>query len=64
MKIERRGLLRPFATVQLWLIPTVFYSAQKLAGIKHNELEWIWWVLIPFMFSVWFFINWKIKKNS
>lgn len=64
MKIERRGLMRPFATVQLWLIPTVFYLAQKLAGIKHNELEWLWWVLIPFMFSVWFFINWKIKKNS
>jgi hypothetical protein len=64
MKIERKRILSPFATIQIWLIPTVFYSAQKLAGIKHNDLEWIWWVLIPFMFSIWFFINWKIKKNS
>lgn len=64
MKIEKKGHFSPFATVHIWLIPTIFYSAQKLAGMKHNDLEWLWWVLIPFMFSIWFFINWKIRKNS
>ena len=62
MKIEKRGYLSPAGTIQLWVIPTVFYLAQKIAGIKHNDLEWLWWVLIPGMFTLWFFINWKIKK--
>jgi hypothetical protein len=64
MKIEKKGHFSPFETIQLWLIPTVFYSAQKIVGVQHNRLEWIWWVLIPGMFTLWFLINWKIKKNS
>lgn len=64
MKIEKRGFLNPVQTIQLWIIPTVFYSAQKIAGVKHNELEWLWWALIPAMLIVWFFINWKLKRNE
>jgi len=62
MKIEKRGYHSPAATIQLWIIPIVFYLTQKIAGTKHNELEWLWWVLIPGMFTLWFLINWKIKK--
>jgi hypothetical protein len=62
MKIIRRELARPSATVTLWLIPLMSYVLQKLGGMKMNHLEWIWWVGIPAMAILWFFVNWKIKK--
>ena len=62
MKVIKREWARPGATVTLWLIPLMSYVLQKLGGMKMNHLEWIWWVCIPSMMIIWFFVNWKINK--
>lgn len=63
MKINRRDkYMSPFATISLWVIPTMVYSLQKMLGVQFNEYEYIWWVGIPIMFVVWFMINFKITK--
>jgi hypothetical protein len=62
MKIEKREHFSPTGTIHIWIVPTVFYLAQKMAGVQHNHLEWLWWIIIPGMFTLWFFINWKIRR--
>jgi hypothetical protein len=62
MKIIKRELARPSASLTLWIIPLMSYVIQKVGGVKMNDLEWIWWVGIPSMFTLWFFLNWKLKR--
>jgi hypothetical protein len=65
MKIIKRGWMsRPISTLNLWMIPLVFYIIQKYAGVIRPYREWMWWVLIPTLFSVWFVYNFKIIKSK
>jgi hypothetical protein len=48
----------------LWMIPTTAYLTRKLVGGKFNNLEWLWWVVIPSLMVIWFFINFKIEKDG
>lgn len=63
MKITKRFWhSSPKGTINLWLIPTLFYTIQKVAGSQFNGFEWMWWVGILSMTTLWFFINFKLVK--
>lgn len=64
---ERRNNnhINPINTSQLWLIPSIFYGILKLLYYNKEvnlHHEWVWWLIISLMLSLWFIINWKIKK--
>jgi hypothetical protein len=50
------------STVSIWVIPTMTYLLQKMIGVQFNQYEFIWWIIIPTMFVVWFMLNFKITK--
>lgn len=63
MKVVRRNEhLSITSTANLFVMPTMTYIIQKLAGVQHNEYEFIWWIVIPLLFIAWFMLNFKIKK--
>ncbi len=63
MKIVKRNKhISPMSTIPMWLIPTLSYSLQKVAGVKFNEYEYLWGIVIPLMVVLWVLLNWKIKK--
>lgn len=63
MKIVRRNEhVSIRLTSNLFVMPTMIYIIQKLAGVQHNEYEFIWWIVIPSSFIVWFMLNFKINK--
>lgn len=62
MKIQKRKYATIMETTPLFSIPTFTYLFNKLAGFVKPELEWIWWVTITLCLTIWFFINFKIKK--
>ena len=65
MKIIKRGWMSsPISTLNLWMIPLMFYTIQKYAGVIRPDREWMWWVVIPILFSVWFVYNFKIIKSK
>ncbi len=64
MKIKKKFLTDPIASRMLWMIPTTSYTVQELVGGKFNNLEWLWWVTIPSLMVIWFFINFKIEKDG
>jgi hypothetical protein len=61
MRLVKRGLQPPVASITLWLIPTLTYTIGKVGGVEYHR-EWIWWIAIPTMFLLWVLLNWKIKK--
>jgi len=64
MKIKKRILANPMATISLWLIPTLTYVMGKLGGMEYNQYEWVWWVGTPILFSAWFILNYKVVKEN
>jgi hypothetical protein len=64
MKIKKKFLTDPIGSSMLWMIPTTAYLTRKLVGGKFNNLEWLWWVTIPSLMVIWFFINFKIEKDG
>ena len=62
MKIIKRKFGNPLVTMNLWIIPTLAYTIQKVGGVQFNEYEWVWWNGIPSLIILWFFINFKIEK--
>ena len=64
MKIKKRNLANLIGSSVLWMMPTTSYLMQKLVGGKFNNLEWLWWVVIPSLMMIWFFINFKIEKDG
>lgn len=63
MKIVRRNEhVSIRLTSNLFVMPTMIYIIQKLAGVQHNEYEFIWWIVIPSLFILWFMLNFKINK--
>jgi hypothetical protein len=62
MKIIKRQYGNPQYNFTMWLIPTLSYIGLKLSGLLNPSKEWVWWVAIPVMFSIWVMLNWKIKK--
>jgi hypothetical protein len=63
MRLVKRGdYVNPLASITIWLIPTFFYTIQKMLRIIIPEREWMWWVMIPTTFIIWVLLNWKIKK--
>jgi hypothetical protein len=64
MKITKRHWYSsPGLTVSIWLIPTLSYLIQKVGGVEFNQYEWVWWVVIPILIVIWFFINFKLNKS-
>ena len=66
MKMTNRNtFLNPVSTMSLWLIPVLTYTFGKVLGVKYNNHEWFWWIIIPSMLLIWFLINYKIViKNE
>jgi hypothetical protein len=63
MKISKRHCWSsPIPTMNIWFIPTLSYLIQKVAGVQFNQYECVWWIGIPVLVVIWFFINFKIKK--
>ena len=63
MKINKRvGYQSPTGTMTIWLIPTISYLLQKLCGMNFNQYEYVWWIVIPVLFIVWFTLNFKLTK--
>lgn len=63
MKITTTKWGRPLHTINLWLIPTLAYIWQKSLGVIRPDREWIWWVGLPIVFSIWMIFNFKIIKK-
>lgn len=61
--VKKRNYPSAWASAPLWVIPTFNYILQKAIGIQHNNLEWLWWVVIPTIFTFWFLLNFKIVKT-
>jgi hypothetical protein len=64
MKIVKRRFVNLTTTMNIWLIPTTCYLLQKMVGIVIPSREWIWWVGIFIVVSIWLGINFKIVKNK
>lgn len=64
MKITRRIFSRPMASISIFAIPLMQYIILKIVGSIKPEREWIWWLALPLLFTVWFFINFKIVRNN
>ena len=64
MKIKKRILANPMATISLWLIPTLTYVMGKLGSMEYNKYEWVWWVGTPILFLAWFILNYKVVKEN
>lgn len=63
MKIVRRNKhLSIMSTAHLFVIPTMTYISQKLAGVQHNKYEFVWWIALPLLFIMWFMLNFKLNK--
>lgn len=64
MKIVTKEMGRPFHTMNIWLIPLLVFAWQKSLGVIRADREWIWWVMLPIIFGLWFAFNFKfIKRN-
>ena len=61
MKIQKRKYAKITETLPIFSIPTFTYLIEKVSGIVNPNLEWIWWLAILITFTIWFFINFKIK---
>jgi len=61
-KINKRKLSNPKASLSLVLIPLFNYLLLKLLNIEMHK-EYLWFIVIPFMFIIWFFLNFKISKK-
>ena len=57
--VKRNGLSNPLSSAVLWAIPTMSYTLQKIVGVEMNDREWLWWVTIPVMFTMWLALNFK-----
>jgi hypothetical protein len=64
MKIVKREFNSLQESMNIWLIPTSCYLAQKIMGIVIPNREWIWWVVILLAVLVWLAVNFKIVKNK
>ena len=64
MKIRKRDeWCDPKLSMYLWIIPTMGYLLNKIAGIIIPGREWIWFVTISMLFGVWFMTNFVITKK-
>jgi hypothetical protein len=61
-KINKRKFANPKANLALILIPSFNYLLLKLSNVEMHR-EYLWFILIPFMFIIWFFLNFKISKK-
>jgi hypothetical protein len=64
IKITRRVFSNPIGSMSLWLIPLINYVLIKSITEKNVDREWIIWILLPSLFIIWFFINFKIEKRN
>ena len=64
MKInKRKGNITPLSSITLWVIPTLTYLTQKIIGVTFNQYEFVWWILIPSLIVLWFFMNYKVTSK-
>lgn len=64
MKIVKRSEYQSLGkTAQIWVIPTLSYIVQKIAGVKMHD-EWLWLVILPICFIAWIILNFKIKRQK
>lgn len=63
-RIEKRKYVRWGEYLTIPFIPTLTYGMGKFVGVKYNNLEFIWWVLIPFLWILYLFLHIRIVKKS
>ena len=51
--------INPVTNISLWLIPTMTYLMLKYVAQVTFIHEWVWWIVIPVMFTMWFLLNFK-----
>ena len=67
MRIEKRKGRSIFEglPIILILIPTMTYLTGKFVmQMTYNNLEFIWWILIPLLWVGFFFFQFKITKRT
>ena len=64
IKITRRVFSNLIGSMSLWIIPLINYVLIKSITEKNVDREWIIWMLLPSLFIIWFFINFKIEKRN
>ena len=47
MKIIKKEFSKPWATMNIWFIPTIAYVWQKSLDVIIPEREFIWWLILP-----------------
>ena len=60
---KRQDFINPMLTINIWLIPTFTYLLLKYVAQTTFRHEWVWWVIIPLMFTTWLIINFKFGKK-
>jgi hypothetical protein len=54
---------KPLTSVILWVMPLIVYILGKLAGVNYNEYEYIWYIVVPALFVLWLYANFKIIRR-
>jgi hypothetical protein len=61
--IKKRKNANPMGTITLWFMPLITYTALSMANVKFIH-EWLWWVGLPLLFTLWLITNFKIKTGK
>lgn len=56
--------INPIINISLWLIPTMIYLILKYVACATFINEWLWWVVIPIMFTIWLLHNFKFVTKQ
>ena len=69
MKIVRRTdfygeKLNPLSSIIIWLLPLAQYLVLKLRNSIIPNREILWIIIIPVLFIIWIFMNFKIINNT
>lgn len=64
MRIERRKYTKWSNGIVLALPSTFTYLFGKLMGTQYNNLEFLWWIVIPLLWIIYFALQFKIVRRS
>jgi hypothetical protein len=63
--IKKTRLCNPLLSLHMLTIPLLVYGIGKLNCVTYNhQYEFVWWILIPVLFIVWFLFNFKFSLKT
>lgn len=62
--IKKTRFCNPLISLHMFTIPLLVYGVGKINGVAYNQYEFVWWILIPVLFVLWFFFNFKFALKS